>query len=82
MAILGCHNKILGKGHAIDSTTLNHVIQLQNQKNNDIEDEEYFAVLTLILSATAAAQYYTMNFFKVPHNTWWKSLDEKKFFFI
>jgi hypothetical protein len=66
----------------MDSTTLNHIIQLQNQKHNDTEDEEYFAVLTTILSTTAAAQYYTMNFFKVLHNTWWKSLDKKNFFYL
>jgi hypothetical protein len=53
----------------MDSTTFNHVIQLQNQKLNNIEDEEDIAILTIISSATAIAQYYTMNFLKVPQHT-------------
>jgi hypothetical protein len=44
-------------------------LRLSTQKYNDTEDEEYFAVLTTILSATTAAQYYIMNFFIVPQHT-------------
>jgi hypothetical protein len=53
----------------MDSTTFNHVIELHNQKHTNTEDEEDITVLATALSATAAAQYYTMNFLKVPQHT-------------
>ena len=37
----------------MDSTTLNHIAQLQNENHND-KDEEVIAVLATALSATAA----------------------------